>query len=181
MTIPNILTVMRLLLVPVIIWAINADLLEMAFWIFIFAGISDGVDGFIARHFNQMSELGTYLDPLADKALLVSIFIMLGLTGHLPNWLVIAVVSRDLLIVTAVILSWLLNRPVVVRPSIVSKANTLFQIILAATVLGGQAFNLNIGDVSQLLIAVTGGLTLVSAAVYMIDWLRHMTRDVPSD
>ncbi len=181
MTIPNILTVIRLLLVPVIIWAINAGLLELAFWIFVFAGVSDGIDGFIARHFNQASELGAYLDPLADKALLVSIFIMLGLTGHLPNWLVIAVVSRDLLIVTAVMLSWLLDRPVAMRPSIVSKANTLFQTILAATVLGGQAFQLNIGDAGQLLVAATGGLTLISAAAYMVDWLRHMTRDVSSN
>ena len=91
---------------------------------FLIAGVSDGIDGWIARRFDQRSELGAYLDPIADKALLVSIFVTLGLVGVLPVWLVILVVSRDILIVGGVVLSWMLGSAVPIRPLLVSKANT---------------------------------------------------------
>ena len=83
------------------------------------------------------TELGAYLDPIADKALLVSIYVTLGFAGHLPAWLVIAVVSRDILIVGAVLLSWMLSRPMSLHPILISKANTFSQIVLAGLVLGG--------------------------------------------
>ena len=88
------------------------------------------------------TELGSYLDPLADKLLIVSIFIALGVRGELPLWLVIAVVSRDILIVAAVLLAWLLDQRVRIKPLAISKANTLAQIVLAATVLADEAFAL---------------------------------------
>ncbi len=95
------------------------------------AGVSDALDGWIARHFRWQTELGAYLDPAADKALLVSIFVTLGTRGYLPAWLVIAAVSRDVLILGAVMISWLMGQPVEVRPLFVSKMNTLGQITLA--------------------------------------------------
>ena len=108
------------------------------------AGISDAVDGYLAKRFNWTTELGAYLDPLADKALIVSIYIALAVRGELPLWLVIAVVSRDILILLAVLLSWLLAQPVRIKPLAVSKLNTLAQIVLAATVLADGAFNLGL-------------------------------------
>ena len=99
MSIPNIITLGRIILVPVIVWAIASNQMEVAFAIFVVAGVSDAVDGFLAKRFNMASELGALLDPLADKALLVSIYIALGIWGAVPRWIVILVVSRDIMIV----------------------------------------------------------------------------------
>ena len=116
-------------MVPVVVWAITSGAMQMAFLLFVVAGISDGVDGFLAKRFDMASELGAYLDPLADKALLVSIYVALGIAGALPQWLVILVVSRDIMIVGAIMLSWLLGKPVPMRPHLSSKLNTAAQIV----------------------------------------------------
>ena len=116
MNIPNIITLARIILVPVIVWAIASNQMEFAFAVFVVAGVSDAVDGFLAKRFNMTSELGALLDPLADKALLVSIYIALGIWGAIPRWIVILVVSRDIMIVGAVIVSWLFDKPVPMKP-----------------------------------------------------------------
>jgi cardiolipin synthase (CMP-forming) len=141
---------------------------------FVIAGVSDGIDGFIARQFNQRSALGAYLDPMADKLLLVSVFIVLGLMGELPIWLVLAAVSRDALIVTAVLISTIMANPVEMKPLFVSKANTAVQIVLAAVVLSELAFAQSFWDVRTWLIVISGLLTAASAAAYLVAWLRHM-------
>jgi cardiolipin synthase len=148
--------------------------MEWAFAGFLIAGVSDGVDGFIARHFNQRSKLGAYLDPAADKFLLVSVFVVLGFMGGLPLWLVIAAVSRDALIVGAVLISSLMGNPVEVQPAFVSKANTAVQIVLAAWVLAESAFGAAFGPVRYWLVIVSGILTVASAAAYLVSWLKHM-------
>jgi cardiolipin synthase len=133
------------------------------------------VDGFIARRFNQHSELGAYLDPMADKLLLVSVFIVLGYMGEVPLWLVIAAVSRDALIVAGVLLSSIMNRPVAMKPLLVSKANTAMQIVLVAVVLAELAFSTTFGPARQVLVISSGLLTVASAAAYLVGWLRHMS------
>ena len=95
-----------------IFWLLLTGQSKIAFFVFVCAGISDAVDGYLAKRFDWSTELGSYLDPLADKLLIVSIFIALGVRNELPLWLVIAVVSRDILIVAAVLLAWLLDQPV---------------------------------------------------------------------
>ena len=135
-SLPNIITLGRILLVPIIVWAIASNQMEIAFAIFVVAGVSDAVDGFLAKRFNMTSELGALLDPLADKALLVSIYIALGIWGAVPRWIVILVVSRDIMIVAAVIVSWLFGKPVQMKPLMVSKLNTAAQVAFAALVLG---------------------------------------------
>ena len=112
MSIPNLITLARILLVPVVVWAIATGQILLAFLLFLVAGISDGVDGFLAKRFGMKTELGAYLDPLADKVLIVSIYVSLGITGVIPLWIIILVVSRDIMIGGAVILSWLIDRPV---------------------------------------------------------------------
>ena len=174
MTIPNIITIVRFLLVPGVVLALLTDRMEWAFAGFVTAGVSDAVDGFIARQFNQRSELGAYLDPMADKLLLVSVFIVFGFMGELPLWLVIAAVSRDALIIFAVVLSTVMGRPVVVKPLFVSKANTFVQILLAAAVLAELAFQVDFGPVRPALVIISGLLTVASAAAYLVAWLRHM-------
>ena len=118
--------------------------------------------------------------PIADKALLVSIYVTLGLAGQLPAWLVIAVVSRDILIVGAVVLSWMLSRPLSMHPLLISKANTFSQIVLAGLVLAELGLGLGLEEIVQILVWVTGTLTIVSAAAYFVAWLRHMASYEPS-
>ncbi len=174
MYLPNLITVGRVLLVPVVIWLIIKDAHTAAFGLFVLAGVSDAIDGFLARRYDWRTELGAYLDPVADKLLLVGIYVTLGLLGHMPAWLVLAVVSRDVLIVGAVILSWMVDRPVEMRPSVVSKANTVGQIVLAGAVLAELGFAPALEPVVTPLTWVVGILTLVSAGVYLARWLRHM-------
>lgn len=174
MTLPNFITVARFIMVPLIILAMIDGEMLAAFLLFILAGISDGLDGFIARHFNQRSELGSWLDPVADKFLLVSVFIMLGWLGELPSWLVIFAVSRDALIVGAVVLSSLLDNPVEMRPLLVSKANTMVQIVLLILVLADLAGIGQLDGIVRWMIYVVAGLTIASASAYLVTWLRHM-------
>ncbi|CAH1660344.1 Cardiolipin synthase [Hyphomicrobiales bacterium] len=176
MTLPNFITIARLLLVPVVIAMIGAERWQMAFALFVVAGVSDAVDGFIARRFDMKSELGAYIDALADKALLVSIYVALAIGGVLPGWLAILVVSRDVMILMAVIVSWLMSRPVEIRPLIVSKLNTGMQIALAAIVLGSRGFGLDWGPLIDILMIVVACLTLASAGAYLAVWSRHMAK-----
>lgn len=175
MTIPNLITIMRLVLVPAVVLAMLDMRWDWAFAGFLIAGISDGVDGFIARHFNQHSRLGAYLDPMADKLLLVSVFVVMGFIGELPLWLVVTMVSRDALIVCAVLLSSVMSHPVEMKPLFVSKANTAVQIALAAVVLGELAFGIRLDPLRPALIILSGVLTVASAAAYLVAWLRHMS------
>ena len=177
MTIPNFITIFRFLLVPAVVLALLSDDKEWALICFVVAGVSDAVDGFIARHFNQRSALGAYLDPMADKLLLVSVFLVLGFMRELPLWLVVMVVSRDALIVCAVLLSSVMARPVEVKPLFVSKANTLVQIVLVTVVLTELALELAFGDLRAILVVASALLTAASAAAYLVQWLRHMGPD----
>ena len=174
LNLPNLITIFRIFMVPLIVWLIITGQYMVAFAVFVIAGMSDGVDGFIAKRFNQATELGAYLDPIADKLLLVSIYVSLGFREILPAWLVILVVSRDILIIGAFLLSWLMDRPVPVTPLMVSKANTTAQIVLAALVLGGLGFGLDLGDLVRLTSVVVAALTVLSAAAYLRLWLMHM-------
>lgn len=172
--IPNLITVTRFFLVPVVVWLIITNQIALAFWLFLLAGVSDGVDGFIAKRFSQQTLLGAYLDPLADKALLVSIYVTLGLQELIPNWLVIMVVSRDILIIGAVILSWMLDRAVSMRPLLISKANTAGQILLATLVLVDIGYGLDLSQTKAAGIFIVAALTVASAAAYLVSWLGHM-------
>ena len=174
MTLPNLITIGRLILVPLVIVMIINERWLAAFLLFVAAGISDAVDGFIAKRFDMGSELGAYLDPIADKALIVSIYITLAVVGAVPVWLVVLVVARDLMIVAAVILSWLLDKPLAIAPIVVSKLNTAAQIGFAALALGSRAFGIELGSLAlacELLVAL---LTVASMTAYLAFWLRHM-------
>jgi cardiolipin synthase len=173
-TIPNFITIGRLIGVPLIVWLMVADRFVEATALFVLAGISDAADGFIAKRFGAASELGAYLDPIADKTLLVSVFVTLGFKGVLPPWLIILVVSRDLFIIGGILLAYILSNPMPVRPLLVSKVNTAAQILLIAFVLsdrsGAMALLLPI-SITVIGVAV---LTVVSAGAYLVEWVRHM-------
>jgi cardiolipin synthase len=175
---PNLVTMARLLIVPLVVWAIASREWQLAFALFLAAGISDAVDGFLAKRLNQTSVLGAYLDPLADKALIVSIYVSLAIMEVAPRSLVILVVSRDILIVGGVLLAWVLGKPMTVRPHPVSKVNTAAQIGYACVVLGSLAFGLNVGFVELGLEWAVALLTLASIGFYVWEWLRHMTNGI---
>lgn len=177
LTLPNLITVGRLLLVPAIIWFISDGAFVAAFVVFVIAGISDGIDGFIARQFDLRSHLGTYLDPIADKALLVSIYLSLTFIDELAGWLAVIVVSRDIFIIGGVLLAWFLDRPIEVKPLVISKINTAAQIVFAALVLGDLAFDAGLGQVRDIAVWIVGVLTIASATAYLIDWVRHMAEE----
>jgi cardiolipin synthase (CMP-forming) len=179
LNLPNLITIGRILLVPVIVWAIGSGRMLFAFLLFLAAGISDAIDGFLAKRLGMTSEVGAYLDPLADKALIVSIYVALGISGGLPPWLVILVVSRDIMIVAAVMLSWLMDKPVAVKPLTVSKANTAAQIVLPTVVLASLGLELDFGWLIPICIAAVAALTLVSIAAYVREWVRHMSSPEP--
>ncbi|MCC7049090.1 MAG: CDP-alcohol phosphatidyltransferase family protein [Alphaproteobacteria bacterium] len=169
------ITVGRLCAVPITIYLIIADQPAAAFWLFIGAGISDGVDGFLAKQFHARTVIGGYLDPLADKALLVSVYVTLGYQGHLAAWLVILVVFRDALIVAGVLIGHALGHPFKLRPLMVSKVNTGLQIALAAAALArlGQVFD--VGLVAPLVYLVAAS-TFASGAAYVAQGLRGAAR-----
>jgi cardiolipin synthase len=173
LSIPNLISLGRVILVPIVFWLVVSGELGAAFVVFVLAGVSDAVDGYIAKHFGSSTELGAYLDPIADKLLIVTIFVALGVKSMLPSWLVIAVVSRDLLIVIGVMLTWLLGNPARIRPLAVSKANTVSQIVLAATVLADEGFGLGLAALRVILIWLTAALTVASLAAYIRAWHRH--------
>ena len=175
LSIPNLITLGRIILVPVVVWAIAAGAMWLAFVLFVAAGISDAVDGYLAKRFNMTTELGAYLDPLADKALIVSIYLTLGINGDIPRWLVIMVVSRDIMIVSGVILSWLLGNPLKMRPLLVSKLNTVAQILFACVVLGSLGFGIEARQLELILMGFVAALTLLSVAAYLAEWIRHMS------
>ncbi len=175
LNIPNFITIARVMSVPVIFWLLISGEMQTAFYVFVAAGASDALDGYLAKRFDWRTELGAVLDPLADKLLLVSLFLALGVAKELPLWLVLAVVSRDILIVLAVMVSWLMDQPVEIKPLAVSKINTLFQIVLVAAVLADAAFGLGLGVVRTALVWITGTLTLLSLAAYLRAWFTHMT------
>lgn len=169
----NLITIGRLLMVPPLMWLIVTDRVWAAFWVFVAAGVSDALDGYIAKTFNLKTELGAILDPLADKALLDGAYIALALSGHLPIWLAALVVGRDVLIVLGVALIRRRDPVFRVRPLKTGKLNTFTQIVLAAMALGVWG---GIADVSHLMppmIWLVAAMTLISGGSYVVQAFRY--------
>ena len=164
LSIPNLITLARILLVPVVVWAIASGQMLIAFLLFLAAGISDAVDGFLAKRFGMASELGAYLDPLADKVLIVSIYVALGITEAIPRWIVILVVSRDIMIVGASCCPGSSASRSASGRFMVSKLNTAAQIVLAGLVLASLGF-VRCGLALTLVMALVAVLTLLSVAL----------------
>ena len=175
MNLPNIISLGRLLAVPAIVWLILSEEYLLAFALFVGAGISDAVDGFIAKRFNAQTEVGRYLDPIADKVLLVAVYIALGTLGVLPLWLVILVASRDFLIVGGALLSLILDVKIRIQPLFISKINTVLQIGLAALALADLALDGTTGNFAEILIYFVGASTVLSGGSYLVQWARSQS------
>jgi cardiolipin synthase len=173
-SLPNLISLGRLVMVPTVIAMISAQRWQEASIIFVLAGVSDAVDGWLAKTFGWRTELGAYLDPLADKALLVSIYVALAIVNVVPAALTIIVVARDLMIIGAVLISWLLGAPVEIKPLLISKVNTAVQIGFAALVLGAKAFQFSTEPWLELALYLVAALTLASLVAYLLQWAKHM-------
>jgi len=173
-SLPNFLSFARLLSVPVIIWLLLDRALTASFWLFVAAGITDALDGFLAKRFNSRTQLGSYLDPLADKALLVGVYVTLGWTRDLPAWLVILVVFRDLTIVGGALLEHTITHSFTSRPMMISKINTAMQIALAALVLARLGLSFDDFGATAVLILIVAATTVASGLAYLVHFTRRL-------
>lgn len=174
LTLPNLITLARLCAVPVTIWFILQHRLDLAFLLFLAAGLSDALDGYLARVRHARSQIGALLDPVADKALLVSVYIALAAIGVLPDWLAILVVFRDAVIVGGLLLLWMLGDRPAIAPLLVSKLNTALQIALAATALLAAGFDLPVWTIKAALVWMVAGSTLASGLAYVVQAGRRL-------
>lgn len=171
LTVPNVITFARLCAVPLAVWLVLQHRMEEAFYLFVAAGISDAVDGWLARR-GAGSALGAIMDPVADKALLVTMYITLAAVAALPDWLAILVVFRDVVIVGGVLMLAVTGQHVTIRPLLISKLNTVLQIVLVAVVLFMAGFALSAPLVQTILVWAVAATTLGSGAAYVWNAVR---------
>jgi cardiolipin synthase len=177
---PNLITVARLFAIPAAIFAIVHREMALAFWVFVAAGVSDAVDGALARAFRAQTDFGRLLDPVADKALLVSVYAAMAYMQYVPLWLVALVVGRDLLIVGGFGILRFLGIRVRIQPLLIGKLNTFAQILLAATVLASEAFDWGWHGMVAALIWLVAATTIGSGAVYVVQgWRAFSQRKAP--
>jgi cardiolipin synthase (CMP-forming) len=166
MTVPNLLTFCRILLTPLLMWFLVNQKMNQALVVFVFAGLTDVLDGLIARQFHQKSRFGALLDPLADKFLLLSSFLILGYLDLIPLWLVVLVVLRDAVIVAGTGTLFLLRVQVEIRPTVLGKLTTLAQLLTILSVLGASL--IPIFPWNLVLIWITAGCSIASGAEYVM-------------
>src|SRR5579864_9196574 len=174
-TVPNQLTFLRLGFLPFFIIAIRYNRYDWALALLVVAGLSDGLDGLLARKLNQKTQLGSFLDPIADKLLLSSSYFMLALKGEIGWWLAILVLGRDVLILVACAVILLVVGYMTFPPSIFGKLNTTFQILLVLVViLGTLVMNPALRVVRVLLIYLVAAFTIVSGFHYSVTVARKL-------
>jgi len=176
LNLPNLISLGRLLLVPLEIWLILVGRYGLAFWILVAAGISDALDGFIAKRFDRRTRLGALLDPLADKAMLISVYVTLGVAHQLWASLVILVVFRDIMIIGGFLLIQIFAVPKHYDPLYVSKLNTGLQIILVGFVLARLGLGAAPGWPDSVLSLTVASTTIVSGLSYLVRWARILAR-----
>src|SRR5271165_7453704 len=172
LNLPNLISLARLFLVPLTIWLILVSHYGTAFWILLAAGISDALDGFIAKRFDRRTRLGALLDPVADKAMLVSVYITLGVAHQLWTSLVILVVFRDVMIVGGFLLIQVFAVPKRYDPLYISKINTGLQIALVAFVLARLGLGADSGWIDAIFKIAVAGTTILSGLSYLVRWAR---------
>jgi len=171
LNLPNSLTIARIVIIPLFIIAVIYKRYDYALYMFIVAALTDTLDGFIARLTNQKTALGTFLDPLADKFLLITSFIIFSMNGWLPKWLVITVISRDIIVITGWVLVYLITHTLNVKPTVTGKAAIAMQLMLLCYVL----LDKNIGflpGIRNVLIWLTAVLTIISGMHYIYRGLK---------
>lgn len=178
-TLPNVITVGRIVLVAPVLWLLLERRFASALALFVVAGASDALDGYLAKHYGWTSRLGAILDPLADKLLMVTCYVALGWLGLLPWWLIAAVIARDVIILGGATVYQMTIARLEIAPSLLSKTNTVCQILLVVAVIGEQVVNLSTWWVPGLVWLVLF-TTLGSGLSYVWVWSRRARRMVHS-
>jgi cardiolipin synthase len=175
LTLANGVTAIRLVLVPFIAAALLNGRYDDAFWMTLIAGASDAVDGFIARTVSHKSIVGAYLDPAADKILILTLFGLLTAAGHIPLWLVVLALARDIaIVVTVAVFTRMRRTGFRMKPLFISKLTTFSQIILLLATMADLAFTLDWGQVRLALISAAAALTITSWAAYYFEGMRAL-------
>jgi cardiolipin synthase len=173
---PNILSIIRIIIVPLILWLLIKDLFVISAIAIIIVGLTDFFDGYIARKYSSESLLGFYLDSIADKVLIITIYLILGIKSLLPLYLIILIVSREALISGAYLFKLALDLKFNLKPILISKINTFLQIILIVFVCLITTNQINqMGEamfIKNFLIALVTITTIVSLLIYIIMWLK---------
>lgn len=175
MNLPNFLSFLRIFSVPLFIWLVMERYAVEALWLFGLAGLTDALDGFIAKRFNMETELGRYLDPLADKLLLLAGFVTLTVLGLLPFWLTLLVVTRDVVIVGGALLYQVMTGLLEIRPVWISKLNTVSQMVLLLLVLWSAARH-ELEQWVEPCIWLAAVTTFISGGHYVFAWSRMAAR-----
>ena len=179
MNIPNLLTLLRIILVPVIVILLIQGLYLKALIVFIVAALSDGLDGFLARILHQQTELGAYLDPIADKALLASSFVTLSVLHVIPGWLTVIVISRDVIILLGISVLSIMSISVKIRPTFVSKITTALQLGTVLMVLSDRCIPGSFNEIWQTaLFWLTAFFTVISGLDYMMRGQKLINQDI---
>lgn len=168
--IPNVISIIRFILVVPFLFYLLTDDYQSAFYIFTVAGLSDGIDGLLARRFGWISRFGSVVDPAADKLLMITSFIALTYHGKLPLWLTSLVVARDLVIIAGVCGLYYLFRRVDFTPTPISKLNTALQVILIFSLLFELTFQSLPLQLITVLIFTMTFTTVVSFLHYVLVW-----------
>lgn len=167
LTIPNIITLLRIFLIPVFVTSLVYRRFDLGLYVFIIAAITDCLDGLIARAKNQKSSLGAFLDPLADKLLLITAFLSLTILGHVPKWLPIIIISRDIIIVIGWLALYIQTGSTRVQPSLAGKLSNTFQMLTIGSVL--LSLNMEFPEkILQLLYVLTSLLAIISCIHYIL-------------
>ena len=165
-SVPNVLTLLRILLTPLFVILLQREAYPQALLVFAVAGLSDGLDGLIARYMNQRTVLGAYLDPAADKLLLITAFVTLAVLGAIPPWLAVIVITRDVIIVLGLAIFTLTEKKYTVKPILVSKCTTTAQIIMVLVTLY-DPFQMKLDWIHPLMLWCTAGFTIWSGLHYI--------------
>lgn len=174
---PNLLTMLRIVMVPVVIVLLNQHEYPLALFFFTLAGLTDGLDGWIAKRYQLESAMGAMLDPIADKLLLISTYTMLAVLDDIPFWLLVLVLFRDFLIVGGYWLLVAIDKKAQIRPIWVSKLNTFFQILLVFLVLVDRSHWLVLEQAISATILVVVVTTIYSGFCYVLAGIRRAAED----
>ncbi|TFG37559.1 MAG: CDP-diacylglycerol--glycerol-3-phosphate 3-phosphatidyltransferase [Syntrophobacterales bacterium] len=177
MNIPNLLTLLRIILVPVIVILLMRGSFLFALILFVAAGITDCLDGFLARVLNQQTVLGAYLDPLADKALIATSFVTLSILGIIPGWLVVIVISRDFIILFGFTILTLMSVSFEISPTYVSKATTVLQIVTIFLALCSMSMEISLDHgLIGVIFWLTALATIISGLYYIYIGIRLVNK-----
>ena len=172
---PNGISLLRILAVPLTVYLLLSQEIAAAFWVIIVAGVSDGLDGYLAKRLNAVTRIGTYLDPLADKTMLIAVCLCLAHLGFLPCWIIALAILRDLLILGGVLLSNILELELNVDPILISKLNTVLQIFMVSFALGHEALGWDLLQAVSALVYLVAFTTVVSGTLYLARWTGTLT------